>query len=49
MIEVNRQLSAFYPAIAGIGRYFAELGAGAIDKVTAVILRTEKVHARDSP
>ena len=42
MIAVNQQLSAFYPVIAGIGRYFAELGAGAIDKVTAVILRTEK-------
>jgi hypothetical protein len=42
MIEVNRQLSAFYPVIAGIGRYFAQLGAGAIDKVTDTIMRAEK-------
>ena len=42
MIAVNQQLSAFYPVIAGVGRYFSELGAGAIDKVTAAIMRTEK-------
>lgn len=43
MLAVNQQLSAFYPVIAGVGRYFAQLGAGVIDRLTATILHTEKV------
>lgn len=43
MLAVNQQLSAFYPVIAGVGRYFAQLGAGVIDRFTAAIVHTEKV------
>ena len=49
MLAVNEQLSLLYPVIAGVGRYFAVLGAGVVDKATNYIRQFTKVLTDSVP
>lgn len=49
MVEVNKQLTFLYPIIAGVGRYFSNLGAGALDKVTLYIQHFSKALLSVAP
>lgn len=49
MLAVNEQLSLLYPVIAGVGRYFAVLGASVVDKATNYIRQFTKVLTDSVP